>query len=240
MSMSPEHEITVLDIEHAASIDPKLWRSLSGAGVDHHKFGPGQILSVTKDPNGSTKIKIRYIVNNSIFSYDIPKFLVQIKSVNNLSKIGTDHFHRSFAIYGELEREEFERQAIEQKRLAIEQARIAELRRIEDEKRAEIQRAELRRWQEEYQHLGDKRFINDCKRLVQAHRDRISIIRKTYLGVKHSIRELSERGCWGCRNELSNSYDLVCIRCNWVICNCSTCGCGHPTYDDYDRKHNLK
>lgn len=36
--------------------------------------------------------------------------------------------------------------------------------------------------------------------------------------------------CYECSSSLDNEVDLECSRCDWIICSCGACGCGHPKY----------
>ena len=43
-----------------------------------------------------------------------------------------------------------------------------------------------------------------------------------------AIKEPRANVCWNCRSTVSNSVDLECSTCHWIICSyCGACGCTH-------------
>jgi len=40
--------------------------------------------------------------------------------------------------------------------------------------------------------------------------------------------------CYECHSSLNNEIDMECSRCNWIVCTCGACGCGHPKFLNKD------
>jgi hypothetical protein len=36
--------------------------------------------------------------------------------------------------------------------------------------------------------------------------------------------------CWNCKRPLTSQVNLECCACDWILCQCGACGCGHNAY----------
>ena len=59
------------------------------------------------------------------------------------------------------------------------------------------------------------------------HRERIEARGRTYQGVRaaglHGRRRTPN--CYRCKQELDNAYNVECVECGWILCQCTACGC---------------
>ncbi len=63
---------------------------------------------------------------------------------------------------------------------------------------------------------------------AERHRERLESIGKQYLGVRKALpKKLRVTHCYSCKQTLSNSIDVECVVCGWILCNCGACGCGY-------------
>lgn len=62
-----------------------------------------------------------------------------------------------------------------------------------------------------------KIFLNSCKSSYKG----TQVSSKSHHRITH---------CYNCKHELNNKFDLECVACRWIICNCGACGCGYTSY----------
>ena len=79
-----------------------------------------------------------------------------------------------------------------------------------------------------------KKIKNESASLVESHKHFLDERNIFYKGVKVRLDQKEEREaiCYTCKNELDARHELQCCTCNWILCFCGSCGCGHPIYGD--------
>jgi hypothetical protein len=79
-----------------------------------------------------------------------------------------------------------------------------------------------------------KRLKNVSESLVEAHKQFLSERNIFYKGAKARLGQKTQRDamCYTCKNELDSRHELQCCTCNWILCFCGSCGCGHPIYGE--------
>lgn len=64
--------------------------------------------------------------------------------------------------------------------------------------------------------------------IIEKHRSNITSLGVEYRGVQVSKKRRKRRtaNCYACQSPLDNYFDLECVKCGWIVCDCGACGCG--------------
>jgi hypothetical protein len=219
-----------------------LLKDLVGAVVEHKKFGAGKIAEVIHQAKTGYSIKVKYVNGGSLFSYSVDKFLSSMVSLvvhdsrlQNKIQVALQQHQDQLQLRAQhLEEQERLRalQLEEQQRLLIEQRKRAELEAIEKRK---VERFEFSKWIQDnpgYAFLVHQDFHPNLRAIVERHRSNLLHLQRAYRGIGPTHADRGGMGCWGCRDELDQTFAIKCNTCGWEICSkCATCGCGHPEYD---------